>query len=237
MYYQFKKEVSFFTQCYDRDYLYVLNEERILNTTQLIKLPYNVIINLCDNYMTVKEHCEILRKKKLINNYFCVNEYQYDILKDFDLTEQQFTCNLNYKICLNGMAALFFCKTRYLFFLTGDSIPTYMINFIRDCLIHDKQTLELCTYTLNWADSLDHPRSQSHFYKEDEKFLYDKYFSDQNFLVNKNHLIIKKLLQEFNTTGYPNIDDFESRFSKYMSDNNISRAIYKAGNYKHQNFF
>jgi len=235
MYNQFKEEVSFFTQCYDRDYQYVLNEKRILNTTQLIKLPYNIIINLCDNYMAVKEHCEILREKKLINNYFCVNEYLYDILEYFDLTESQFTCKLHYKICLYGMAALFFCKTQYLFFLTGDSIPTYMTNFIMDCLTHDKQTSELYTYTLNWADSLDHPRSQS--YKEDEKFLYVKNFSDQNFLVHKNYLNIKKLLQEFNTIDYPHIDAFESRFSKYMSNNNISRAIYKEGNYKHQNFF
>jgi len=235
MYYQFEKEVSFFTQCYDRDYQYVLDENRILNTTQLIKLPYNIIINLCDNYIAVKEHCEILRKKKLINNYFCVNEYLHDILEYFNLTESQFTCNLHYKICLYGMAALFFSKTQYLFFLTGDSIPTSMTNFIMDCLTHDKQTSEPYTYTLNWADSLDHPRSQS--YKEDEKFLYVKNFSDQNFLVNKSYLNFNKLLQEFNTTDYPHIDAFESRFSKYMSNNNISRAVYKQGNYTHRNFF
>jgi len=82
---------------------------------------------------------------------------------------------------------------------------------------------------------LDHPRSQS--YKEDEKFLYVKNFSDQNFLVNKSYLNFNKLLQEFNTTDYPHIDAFESRFSKYMSNNNISRAVYKQGNYTHRNFF
>ena len=46
MYYKFEKEVSFYTQCYDKDYQHVLDENRILNTIQLTKLPYNIIINL-----------------------------------------------------------------------------------------------------------------------------------------------------------------------------------------------
>jgi len=230
----FKPQVTFTTQCYQKDYLNVLAKDRLLHINNILNSRMDIIINKCEEYEIIKLFCSNLQKENLINNYFCVNEEEKNILSTFNLTQKNFSNNLHYNICLYGMAALYFCKTDYICFFTGDSTPLYVGNFVKDSIEHDKNSSIPHTYMLRWCNT-DGVKRES--FKEDEKFFYTKLFSDQNFLINTKHFNYKELLQNYKQPSlFPHIDAFEARFFDYMRLHNIDRCVYKNGKYLHRNY-
>lgn len=230
-----KDQITYSTQCYDNDYLNVLSVKRLQNINETLNGRMDIIINKSNNYNIIKVLCESLKTKNLINNYYSVDENIEEILKTFNIKRENFSNNLHFNICLYGMGALYFCKTDYLCFFTGDSTPLYVNNFVSDCIKHDKNNEKIFTYMLRWSNENCCARNES--YMEDENFLYTQGFSDTNFLINVKRFNYQNLLQEFSMSSlFPHIDAFEARFHAYMKANNINRCVYKHGEYLHRNY-
>lgn len=232
-----ENQITFTTQCYQKDYLNVLDKNRLLHINKILNSRMDIIINKCEEYEIIKLFCSNLQKENLINNYFCVNEEEKNILNTFNLARENFSNNLHYNICLYGMAALYFCKTNYLCFFTGDSTPLYIKDFVKDSIEHDKNSNSPHTYMLRWCDTNGLKRDDG-IVKEDEKFFYTTGFSDTNFLINTKHFNCKELLQNYiqQSSLFPHIDAFEARFFAYMRLHNIHRCVYKHGEFLHRNY-
>jgi len=234
-----KGEIDFFTQCYEKDYQLVLNKNRLISLNKKVKKQFNIIINLSRNYQEIKKICENLKQSNIISDFFCVNEKLEQILNYFNVEKCHFKNERNFNICLYGMAALFFCKSEYLCFFTGDSMPIDISNFVQDSIKHDEKNSSLFTYMLSWTQRSELLLQESCF--EDSNFYYNcnpVRFSDQNFLINAKKLNnYKNIFQDFTESGFPDIDAFESRFNKFMLKNDILRCVYKHGTYIHENFF
>jgi len=230
-------QLTVFTQCYEKDFLHVLNEDRLHYINKNINHLMFIIINTFDYHEDIQQHCEKLKNKKLILDYVNIYNVYQSILDMFDLTKEDFTCDLHYKICMYNMAAFYFCKTPYMGFFTGDSTPVVFNNFFDVCIQDDITTQEQRVYTLCWRPEIDVIKNVS--FNEDEHFYFDKTaFSDQCYFLNirKFSNNFKFLLKEYTENLFPHLDAFESRFFKYMTNNNVIRRIYKNGLYLHKNY-
>jgi len=218
--------------------MYVLNAHRLKYLRNMLGAPMNIIINYSSCQEGVdfqKSCCTQLKEKGLISNFHCVNDCLDEILAAFQLREADFKCDLHFKICLYGMAALHFCEADYLCFFTGDSTPLSVTNFIRDAIAHDVNSSSPHTYMLSWTS--DYRIVEREAYAADKNFYYTNNFSDQNFVINTTRFSDRtSLLKNYCLSGFPHVDAFESRFFYYMRLHGIPRCVYKYGRYDHKNW-
>lgn len=229
--------VSFFTQCYDKDYVYVLNEQRLTESINNCNFNFNekvVVINISNDYKDILDRCNYLKSKNVITDYYLIEDYIKQICEFYQIEEKDFTNKKAFHINLYNLASIFLCKSDYLVFFTGDSVCTKKSNWILDSITILEKGSPYFITNLEWEGGYI-----SEHYDEDNLFRYSRAsVSDQNFMVRVNSLRKPEIVEcRSLTKEFPHGDTFESRLYHYMETNDLVRCIHKKGKYLHKNFF
>lgn len=228
--------VTFATQCYEKDYSLVLDDERLRGS--IISNNYDfkeklVIINISNNYDNIIKKCEDLKSKNIISNYYLVEEHLKDICEYYKISEQFFNDKKSFYINLYNLASIYLSRSDYVVFYTGDSICVKKSDWIKDSIKILESNVEYLNTNLLWGDT---PVSE-HYSEIDNFYLSKQSFSDQNYMIRRNDFLNPEIIKYKSTKFFPHGDTFEMRVFGYMQNNNKIRCIHKIGKYEHKNFF
>jgi hypothetical protein len=228
--------VTFATQCYEKDYSFVLDDKRLINTINNNNYQFKeklVIINISNNYDNIIKKCEDLKYKNIITNYYLVEEHLEDICEHYKISEEFFNDKKSFYINLYNLASIYLSQSDYVVFYTGDSICVKKSDWIKDSIKILESSVEYLSANLLWSDT---PVSE-HYSEIDNFYLSKASFSDQNYMVRRNEFLNPEIIKYKSTKFFPHGDTFEMRIFGYMQNNNKSRCIHKIGKYEHKNFF
>ena len=230
------KSVSFVTQCYAKDYNFVLDENRLKQSIFNHNFIFDeilVIINISEKYDEIIEKCENLKSKGVITGYYLVFDYLDKICEHYKITEQMFKDVKSFYLNLYNLAAIYLAKSEYIVFYTGDSICINGDNWVVNSIKLLEKNKNYLTTNLPWGST---PITEH--YSENESFYFSKSsFSDQNYMVKKSTFLNPDIIQHKALKNFPHGDTFEMRVYGYMVLNDKIRCIHKTGEYKHENFF
>jgi hypothetical protein len=229
--------VTFATQCYEKDYSFVLDEERLIGSINNNNHDFKekiVIINISNNYDNIIKKCEDLKSKNIISNYYLVEEHLKDICEHYKISEQHFNDKKSFYINLYNLASIYLSRSDYVVFYTGDSICVKKSDWIKDSIKILESNAEYLNTNLLWCDT---PVSE-HYSEIDNFYLSKSSFSDQNYMIRRNDFLNPEIIKYKTTTKFfPHGDTFEMRVFGYMENKNKIRCIHKIGKYEHRNFF
>ncbi len=230
------KSVTFSTQCYDRDWYLVLDEDRLSSNISNNNFKFSesiVLINISDDYSDIKEKCESLKSKGIITDYYLICDYLEEICNHYSISESTFSSKKSYYLNLYNLAAIYLSKSDYVVFYTGDSICVNKSKWINDSLdILKEDSKYLCT-NQKWSSS---PITE-HFKEIDNFYVSDSSFSDQNYMIKRKKFLDPEIIKNLSEKNFPHGDTFEMRVHGYMKKYGMYRCIHKTGQYEHLNFF
>jgi hypothetical protein len=229
--------VSFFTQCYDKDYQFVLNEERLTKSIENCNFNFNekaIVVNISNEYQDIIKKCEELKSKNIITDFYLIKDYVKEICNQYNIEERDFENKKSFYINLYNLASIFLCKSDYLVFFTGDSICTKKSCWVQDSIDQLSLGKPYFITNLEWEGGYINEH-----YDENDKFRFSRVsVSDQNYLVKRDLVLSPDIVEcRSLTKEFPHGDTFESRLYNYMENNDLVRCIHKTGKYLHQNFF
>jgi hypothetical protein len=243
-------DVSIFLQCYEHDF-HVFSDEHNLNT-KINYSNYNfvkkilIITNIIDR-KTKEIQVQNLLRKKIIDSFYFVDDYKKEILDYFDLSEESF--NGGYWYSIGPLSAVYFCDTKYMLYLTSDSlIENKKVPWIDDAInmfeLNDKIISANPLWNIDHEGALlEQPDNQKIIdlgFFDTNIWYYNQVFSDQCFLIPTEYYK-KKIYNEKNTKSeykYPSYagNSFEKRVHSHMINNNLYRITNKNINYYHPRY-
>jgi hypothetical protein len=115
--------ITFFTQCYENDWLAVVNQGALARKIEYINYDFskkNLIITNVKDRKYVEQSLSKLIDDKTIDSYFFTDDYSDKVLEFFDIKMDSF--NGGYWYSIGPLLAVYLCDTEYMVYLTGDSI-------------------------------------------------------------------------------------------------------------------
>lgn len=231
-------EVTFETKCYEKDWMYVLNPERLKKVIKLSNYNFKeriVYINNVNNLDEVRDYADIALFDGIITRYVVVDEYAKEALNFFDINKDSF--NGGYYYSIQELVGIYLCKTDYLLHFSSDSYPEEPYNWIDTAIGKMNLQLDIKVANLTWNRRFEEAKDAA--IDEDENFYTGSGFSDQNYLIRvedfRNRIYNEKPLEY---KWYPEYGGelFEKRVDSWMRNNNYKRITYKHGSYLHINF-
>jgi hypothetical protein len=224
-------KITYATQCYEKDYLNVLNEEhltRCIFNNNYDFLEKIIIINPSKDYSNIIKCCDKLIDKNIITNYYIAEKYTDKICNFFNINR-----NIPaFYTFLYGLLPIYLSKAEYLLFYTGDAWAINPVNWIDDSvsLINSNNLYKSCN--LSWCKDIGED------FAENDKFYFSRVsFSDQNFFI-KIADFRKNDIMNYNSskTDFPLGNTFEYKMCAYMEKYNYIICTYKNGFYLHKNW-
>jgi len=121
-----ENKVSFYTMCYEGDWRHILLNGGLEAKLERDKYKYDEKVLLLNHLPDFKDaelivkHASEKLNQGIIDNFLIVANYYDVILDHFKMTKEKMGESFLYSI--HEMAAVYFCKTDYLVYYTGDSI-------------------------------------------------------------------------------------------------------------------
>lgn len=233
-------QVSFFTNCYEGDWERVLKENRLEIMIERCKMNFFekvLIINNVKDRQLVEQYAKAAVDKKIVDAYYFSEDHSDAILSAFSIKRKSFHLDFydGYWYSMGPLAAIYFCKGKYLLYFTCDCMIYEGANsqWIEDSVELMKQDKSI--FAANPLESAI--VRMDYVIKEDDNFYYSIIFSDQCFLIERDRFY-GDIYNEYHyfSERYPLYagELFEKRVSSYMSSNQLVRIVRKDIYYSHE---
>jgi hypothetical protein len=230
--------VTFETKCYEKDWRFVLERDRLTKMITYHNYPFSeriLYINNVKNISRVTERAKQLVGEGILTSYVVVEEYAADALRHFQIEKDSFLGGYYYSI--SELVSLFRARTDYVLHMSGDSMLAEPLNWITPAISKFEKNEVLKVANPTWNFRYDEARQESH--GEDEEFFYGYGFSDQCYLVRTRDFQ-QTIYSETHPMSerYPAYGGelFEKRVDAWMRNHAFQRITYKHGSFIHQNF-
>ena len=247
-----KKEVTFATTCWEKDWRLILLDPDYLRVKQIEnhRFPFServLIINNVKDLETVKRAAQKRIDEGVLTGYFVAEERAEEILSFFQLKRENFkpgpdagqyqdvNSDWIYYNALGPLSAIYFCRSDYLLYLTGDVRMDRPVDWIGKAVQKMEENPKCKVANPVWNDQYREARRESYrwgwnFYTAKEGF------SDQLFLVKQDDFrqpIYEEIRDD--SSHFPRGDVFEKRVFSYMKNRGWERIIFRRGSYTHEN--
>lgn len=238
------RNVTFATSCFERDWQKILEGDRYLKENQIgnHQFPFAkkiLIINNVNDYEIVINAAKKRVEEGILDEFFVAKDYAEEILNFFQLKRESFKadgvmCQSDdwvYYNALPPLAAIYFCKSPYLLYQTGDVFLEERVQWIDKALDRLKGRCRVANLLWNRASG---EAKREAVREERDFFVAKKGFSDQLFLVRTKDFR-KPIYGEIrdDASHFPRGDVFEKRVYSYMINHGWRRVTYKHGSYTH----
>jgi len=231
-------EVTFFTNCWEGDWRYLLKTPRLQNMIDHNDFKFKkkiLCISNVEDVSLVTKHAEQLIKKGILTSYFLAQDYVKPALDFFELSAEDLKQSYNYSI--PPLTALYLCETDYLLHHTGDVILPEKTDWISPSLKALQQNKNSVVANPVWDYKSEGARSES--LTEDDIFFIGFGFSDQCYLI-KRDVFRRPIYKEWNdaSSRFPEhgMWGFERRIDSWMRNHDLVRLTYKGASYRHDSF-
>lgn len=245
------KSVSFFTNCYEKDWDVIINRGGVSNKIENLNFPFIkkiLIINNVKDRDTINSASQRLVQDSIIDNFYFTDDFSDEILRFFNIEKESFVGGYWYWIA--PLLSIYLCETDYLVYLTGDTITEkkdydWISNGIKIILSDDR----VKTVNPVWNSQYNTAKDQENYFislenipnKTDDEWFYGAGFSDQCFLIPTGEFK-KQIYNETNELSdiyYPIYagNSFEKRISSYLMNNKYWRITSNNITYFHPRYF
>ncbi len=230
--------VNLETQCYEKNWEYVIKTNKILNLVENSSFNFNKItlfINNVNKHDLVSKEADKLIKNKIIDDFIIVKDYAEEALDFFNIDINYFSGG--YYCSISEIVSIYLTKSDYLVHFSADSDLLNKYNWIDDSIKEMDKNSNIIVSCPSWTNNINKIREEQS--SEDELFHYCQGFSDQAFLI-KTSEFKNKIYNEDNLISdsyYPKQwgKSFERRIGAYIKNNNKIRIVSKNSFYEHKN--
>ncbi|NEZ45389.1 hypothetical protein [Paenibacillus alvei] len=227
--------VTFETKCYEKDWKYLLQTDRLQKAVSYHQYPFSEIILYINNVNNVQEvtfFADKLVEQGVLTSYVVVDQFADEALKFFKIDKSSFLGGYYYSIA--ELVSIYRCRTPYLLHFSGDSILESPFSWINEAIARMELDRSIKVANPVWNRRYDEARFEAE--SEDELFYIGYGFSDQCYLVNA---------KDFKFASYHEIHPasqrypvyggelFEKRVDAWMRNKGFKRLTYKYGSYIH----
>lgn len=230
--------VSFATSVYEKDWRHVLPNGRLAAMIERCQYPFRqrlLILNNIQDLTTVLQHTTYYQAQSFLDQVYSVADHADDLLRYFKIGPQNLYPGYDY--LLQNLAAIYFCPTEYLLWMTCDSMMANAEPWIDAALERLKAVPWLVAANPIWNFAFD--EAQAEALKQDQAFYLAQGFTDQCFLIPVapyraaiyawDHPASARYPEH---AGY----SFERRVDSWMQSQHLLRLIHKKAVYVHRNF-
>ena len=242
--------VTFATSCWENDWKMILQGDYLadkqINPHGTAFERRILIINNVRDPKKVSEAAQKKVEQEVLSDFYLSQEKDKEIMEFFCLKREDFKAGPDahlypgvnndwvYFNALAPLAAIYYCRTDYLLYLTGDSYLTDKVVWIPAAINQMEKKPKFKVANLTW--NLNYKEAKKESYREDKDFYIAKEgFSDQFFLV-KTEEFQKPIYGEIrkDSSHFPRGDVFERRVYSYLKNRGFLRLTYKHGSYLHE---
>ena len=235
-----KHEITFGTQCYEKDWKFLLKGDYLKQMIERCKYNFAqkiLIINNVNNKSEVEKYAKKLCQQGLLDKYYFASDHAKSVLDSVEIKMDEGEKGYYYLnaplVCVNK------CETKYLLYFTTDAYMAskcsnewidlaISIFEMRDDIIVANPVWNYC-YEEAIAESFDRIGD----------FCLGYGFSDQCFLIEADNFK-KNIYNEKNPLSerYPAYGDggFEKRIDSFVRNKGYLRITYMKGSYIHNDF-
>jgi hypothetical protein len=181
-------------------------------------------------------------KEGILSHVYIANDSVAEVLSFFQLKRSDFVDETDipsdwvYYNALGPLTALYFARSDYFLYLTGDVTLPKPCSWIDKAIQKMEQNREYRVANLIWNDNMKEVKRES-YKKEGDFFVAHQGFSDQMFLVRTEEFR-QPIYSEIRADShhYPRGAVWEKRVFSYLKNRNLQRITYRKGHYIHENF-
>jgi hypothetical protein len=231
--------VTFETKVWEKDWEYILKGDYLKKVIENCNYKFSskhVIINNVKNRNIVEKFCQEKVDEGIIDCFYVIDDYEFEILEHFGLSKDDFKGGFKYSSA--ELLGIYKCETEYLLHFSGDSFPLdFQQNWIDEAIKIMTNNHDIIVANPTWDGKFGEAKDES--FDEIDNFYIGYGFSDQSYLVRKTDFI-NRIYSEKNMKSerYPKYGGelFEKRVDSYMRNNKKFRITHKTSSYKHTNF-
>ena len=232
--------ITFETKCYENDWEYLLKTNYLdvmIKRCNIIFDYKQLIINNVNNKDLVRKYAQRKVDKGVIDNFYFVDDFISDALKQFDIDKTSFGKGYYYSSA--ELVGIYLTKTKFLVHFSSDSIMpgTFKSKWISSaCELLDSSTkyvvASACDY--NYGNAIGQSTEPNI-----GDFIVGYGFSDQCYLVRTSDF--KSNIYNFkhpDSERYPTYGGelFEKRVNSFMHVNELLKLTHSEECYRHRNF-
>lgn len=230
--------ITFETKCWEKDWRYLLQSERLERMIEYNKCLFNervLYINNVDNISEVVKSADKLVSHDILTSYVVVDDYAQQALDFFCLTKE--SLGKGYVYSISELVGIFLCKSDFLLHFSSDSILSKPLNWIDSALCHMISNPRIKVANLTWNFRYNEAKQES--FEENEDFYIGYGFSDQCYLIKAKDFRNPIYNEKYNLPEvYPEYvgEPFEKRVNSWMRNHEFLRITSRHGSYIHDNF-
>lgn len=227
------------TKCYEKDWKLILTKSRlnkVFNRCHVTNAKKVIYINNVLDRLRVEKRVSKLKAKKLIDEYYFVEDYELEVLNFFNLNRESFTSGYHYSI--QELTGIYLCDTPYLLHFAGDCILNKIDShkWIENSIKILNSENKFIVANASWERTFEGPKLES--ISEVNGFFVGQGFSDQCYLIKVSDF--RKSIYCYThseSERYPKYGGelFEKRVDAYMRVQNKYRLTSNNAVYNHLN--
>ncbi len=232
------QSVTFATSCWERDWDILLKTKFLQNKIERNDYEFTkklLIINNIKSRGKVEKYAQEAVNKKIISDYFFVEDHIEKTLEFFKLTKEALGKGFHYSN--HELVSIYLCQTDYLVFYTGDTRLDQTVRWIQPSIAELEKNDVFKVANPVW--SYKYIEAEQEAISEIENFYIGYGFSDQCFLVRTKDFRAP-IYNETHPASerYPKYggETFEKRVDSWMQNHNYLRLTFKHGSYTHEDF-
>ena len=231
--------VTFETKCYENDWELMLKTDYL--KTMIERCNYNfekkvLYLNNISDLNSAMNAAELAVEKKIIDEYYIVENYAAAALQFFDIDINSFNGGYYYSIA--ELVGIYLCKTPYLLHFSSDSIMSKNSNneWIYSALDEMNRNPKIICANPVWNFAINEAIHDSFF--ENKNWFFEQGFTDQCYLI-PTKIYKDKIYHHKNkfSERYPKYGGelFEKRVDAYMRNSESLRITNKHSSYLNSN--
>lgn len=229
--------VNFETKCYERDWQYVIESNKILKLLDNLSFSFNkrtLYINNVINITNVAKNADKLISKNIIDEYIVVDDYAKNTLEFFEISIDSFKGGYYYSI--SELVSIYLNNSDFIVHFSSDTDMSNKYDWITDAINIMSINSQVSVANPSWSTNISFAEP---LFNEDDLFFYEKgSFSDQCYLIRTNEFK-NKIYNEYNILSdrYPphGGNSFEKRVDSYLHNHNKLRITSKKSFYTSSN--
>lgn len=244
--------VTFATSVWEQDWEKILCHPTYLKEMQIARHCFSfekkiLVINNVKDPAKVVKVAEERKKEGILTDVIVAKDYESSLLSFFQLERKDFRKGVDAHLYPNvtddwvfynatgPLAAIYFCQTPYLLYMTGDSHLKEPVQWIEKAITLMERNPKYKVSNLTWNNDYQGAKKES-FRKKKDFFVAKEGFSDQCFLVRMSDFQ-RPIYQEIRKDAhhFPRGDVFEKRVFSFLKNRGYQRLIYRYGSYTHEN--
>lgn len=235
---QLTEGVSFASSCYEKDWAYLLPNSRLLAMLETLQYPFAhtlLVLNHQAKAPALEAAVTPYLKQGILDQVIRSQDYAQGLLDFFHISQRELYPGFHYLI--QNLAALYFCPTRYLVWMTCDSLMVRQHPWIDAGIKMLKAEKHYTVVNPSWSLNLAEVRAEAQV--ESGDFYIGYGFSDQCFLIEVEEFLAP--IYEFQhslSARYPERSgrSFEKRIDAWMRSEKRLRLTHQRAVYLHRNF-